>query len=638
MPPAGGNSNAAVRGGAKGNSCVEVDEPSPSVSHRSPRLDTVRLREMEMALDDIICAARDIRCAPLDIVTAVPPHLAMEGILGRLEAAQLARCMCVCKAWRDRARGALARLRTLPSRQAIMLRRAAPHIADRVLRFFANHCVSLRDITVVGCCPSPASLRDLCRSNRSSLRRLELCIESGAVDPYSYDPFASSGTNGDVVGGGGGSGGGGGGEALGLWGAVVVDASAWADRDGIQSILAASGGGLKTLSLEMASRACAAVVRCAASSCPSLVALRLNANTLDYDDWYDHSDDDDDVSATAVTPENFANEGDSTPQISELIGHGGAERPDPPSAGDIVDMVNGRLDTLSKLFPPSLANTLVVLDLVYLQVAVDETNLADIFPALTHLRVVGYQCNTKGLLALVRRCPRLRALCLPFTRVTDDVCVAAAEQCPALEVLDVAEPERGHDWEKEPITDATLHAFARCAAKAHLRSDVRSGTGAGVRIEGGLRRLRYGSQMYGHSLAVGHLHDTGPPSPVVADLALHSNESDDSHSSLGPVLFDAMHTSGVVPGAARAGGVNGNGNGNWNRERQAAHDLIRQASASPETENGSWGGFSAAGLAAFAQEFPDCRLVKYPLESDHGHQWGMNFEREAEKAVTMAGG
>jgi hypothetical protein len=35
---------------------------------------------------------------------------------------------------------------------------------------------------------------------------------------------------------------------------------------------------------------------------------------------------------------------------------------------DIIDMVNGRLDTLGKLFPPSLANTLTVLDLVYVQV------------------------------------------------------------------------------------------------------------------------------------------------------------------------------------------------------------------------------------------------------------------------------
>lgn len=66
--------------------------------------------------------------------------------------------------------------------------------------------------------------------------------------------------------------------------------------------------------------------------------------------------------------------------------------------------------------------------------AVDESNLAAAFPALTHLRVVGYECSTAGLLALVKRCPNLRALCLPYTQVTDEVCVAAAACCPLLEV------------------------------------------------------------------------------------------------------------------------------------------------------------------------------------------------------------
>jgi hypothetical protein len=67
--------------------------------------------------------------------------------------------------------------------------------------------------SVVGCCPSPTSLRELVRASRGSLRRLELCIESGAVDPYSYDPSAAAEEAG------GGSGG------SGALGGVVVDAS-----------------------------------------------------------------------------------------------------------------------------------------------------------------------------------------------------------------------------------------------------------------------------------------------------------------------------------------------------------------------------------------------------------------------------
>jgi hypothetical protein len=63
----------------------------------------------------------------------------------------LYRCSAgVSKAWRDRACGALARLRALPPGQSRHLRRAAPRVAERVLRFFAAHCTSLRDVTVVG--------------------------------------------------------------------------------------------------------------------------------------------------------------------------------------------------------------------------------------------------------------------------------------------------------------------------------------------------------------------------------------------------------------------------------------------------------------------------------------------------------
>jgi len=63
---------------------------SPSCRHGGER-DAALVRQMETALNDILAAALDIRSAPVDIVTAIPAHLAMEAVLARLEAPQLAR-------------------------------------------------------------------------------------------------------------------------------------------------------------------------------------------------------------------------------------------------------------------------------------------------------------------------------------------------------------------------------------------------------------------------------------------------------------------------------------------------------------------------------------------------------------------
>jgi|AntAceMinimDraft_5_1070358.scaffolds.fasta_scaffold46601_1 hypothetical protein len=50
------------------------------------------------------------------------------------------------------------------------------------------------------------------------------------------------------------------------------------------------------------------------------------------------------------------------------------------------------------------------------------------------LQVVGYEASTEALLALVTRAPALRALCLPHTQVTDQVCLSPTPQTlnPAL--------------------------------------------------------------------------------------------------------------------------------------------------------------------------------------------------------------
>ena len=391
---------------------------------------------MELGLDDVVCAALDIRSAPLDIVTAIPPHLSMEAVLSRLDAAQLARCMCVSKAWRNRAQGALARLRALPPGQARHLRRAAPRVLDRVLRFFAAHCTSLRDVTVVGCSPLPSALRELVHASCGRVRRLELCIESGAGDPYSYDPYLGTPPG----------------------GVVVDDSAAWAcDRDGIRSILAASGGGLRVVSLEVGARACAAAGRCAAAYCPTLVALRLSPNTLgnsgddDDDDGGGDGDDgppslvnvgssddsSDDNSADEAEEEEMFQEFEGAPNAAHHVLHPNAaaaappthhaffqpplpNRATPPDTVLLSDLLgpgaetpprsalpsarvanthglNTRVDPVPPAAPgpapslfsrsPSLAATLIVLDLVYVRVSVDASNLADAFPALTHLRV-----------------------------------------------------------------------------------------------------------------------------------------------------------------------------------------------------------------------------------------------------------